>query len=287
MNGLRVLAATVLAKTARWVGARLEQRDGRDTKIPYAAVDPSRKASSTDPSTWTTFNVARRAVEIGWFPLIGFVLGDGYVGIDLDKCRNPETGAIAEWATEIITLLDSYTEISVSGTGIHILCLGALPPGGRRKASIEMYDAARFFVLTGDVIRGTEIVDRTDRLAQLHGIVFGQAEPAGRFDLDDTRGTEGIGDDDVYGPLTDDQVLLRAAAASNGEKFLALWRGDLSAYSGDHSSADLALVAILMFWTRGDRAQADRLFRQSDLVRDKWTKRSDYRDRTFNKAVTP
>lgn len=84
--------------------------------------------------------------------------------------------------------------------------------------------------------------------------------------------------------LSDDDLLLKAASASNADKFLSLWRGELDAYGGDHSVADLALISILLYWSRGDREQADRLFRQSDLMRPKWERRSDYRERTFAKA---
>ena len=54
--------------------------------------------------------------------LLGFVLGDGFVGVDKDHCRNAETGAIEPWALAIVEQLDSYTEISVSGTGVHVIC---------------------------------------------------------------------------------------------------------------------------------------------------------------------
>lgn len=92
--------------------------------------------------------------------------------------------------------------------------------------------------------------------------------------------------DEQFERLTDDEVLLRAATAANGEKFLKLWRGDLSEHGNDHSVADLALVSILLYWTQGDQEQADRLFRQSNLVRPKWTDRVDYRRRTFEKAIS-
>lgn len=285
---LVLLATTVLAHVARWVGARIETRDGRETKVPYCAFDSQRKASSTDPSTWTTFNVARRAVDTELLPLVGFVLGDGFVGVDLDKCRNTETGAIEDWAQIVVEMLDAYTEASVSGTGVHVICRGALPPGRRRTGSIEMYDRDRFFVMTGDVIHSAPIADRTPALTKLHEVVFGSpvatTDPVD-YGAADIRGMENVTETDVFQPLTDDEVLIHAASAANGEKFLALWRGDLSAYGDDHSSADLALASILLSWTRGDRDQADRLFRQSNLVRSKWTDREDYRERTFNKAV--
>jgi primase-polymerase (primpol)-like protein len=80
----------------------------------------------------------------------------------------------------------------------------------------------------------------------------------------------------------DDRKLLhRAASAKNGYKFSHLWRGDTSNYGGDDSRADLALLSMLLFWTRGDESRSDALFRQSGLSRDKWTKRPDYRERCF------
>ncbi len=82
----------------------------------------------------------------------------------------------------------------------------------------------------------------------------------------------------------DDRDLLdKASAASNGASFDALWRGDLSGY-GSASEADLALCNHLAFWTGGDPARIDSLFRQSGLMRDKWD-REDYRDRTIAKAL--
>ena len=131
------------------------------------------------------------------------------------------------------------------------------------------------------------VADRTPQLADLHKRIFGPAittDDLG-FNPDDRRGKEGITDDDVFRSLTDDEVLLHAATAKNGEKFLKLWRGDMSDYANDHSVADLALCSILVFWTRGHREQADRLFRQSDLMREKWN-RVDYRERTFDKALS-
>ena len=78
------------------------------------------------------------AVERGDYDGIGFEFGNGYVGIDLDHCRDAETGEVQEWALEIIDHLDSYTEASPSETGVHIICKGALPEGRRRIGPVEM-----------------------------------------------------------------------------------------------------------------------------------------------------
>jgi primase-polymerase (primpol)-like protein len=126
-------------------------------KIP---LDPhtGRYASTTDSLTWGTFEEAvRRAEEHGLG--IGFVFssGDPFVGVDLDKCRNAETGEVEQWAQEIIEELDSYTEVSVSGTGVHIIAKGKPPASISKTLSefggkIEMYSQERFFTVTGNVM---------------------------------------------------------------------------------------------------------------------------------------
>jgi primase-polymerase (primpol)-like protein len=82
-----------------------------------------------------------------------FSSGDPYTGIDLDDCRNLETGAIAPWARRIIDRVqEGYIETSPSGTGVHIIVEGIVRDGGMRKGPIEMYSRERFFTITGEVL---------------------------------------------------------------------------------------------------------------------------------------
>ena len=103
LNLDRVPAA--IRESTRAVVWHYEERDGKLTKVPDVPSDPSRRASVTDPSTWDSFSVARDAVEDGKADGAGFVLGDGWVGVDLDKCRDPETGIIEPSALAIIEKL--------------------------------------------------------------------------------------------------------------------------------------------------------------------------------------
>jgi putative DNA primase/helicase len=138
----------------QWVCWRFEERDGKPTKVP---VNPrtGQRASVNDPATWAPFAQAWGSPHNTG--TVGFVFtgADPYCGIDLDGCRDPETGTIKPWAQAIIDRFGSYTEISQSGRGIHILVRGKLPGPGRRKrlpevgGEIEMYDQGRYFVLTG------------------------------------------------------------------------------------------------------------------------------------------
>ena len=102
------------------------------------------------------------------------MLGDGLVGVDLDECRDSENGTIDPNARTIITKLDSYTELSPSRKGVHILLHGALPRGRRRKGTVEMYEHARYFTVTGAHLPTipTTIEDRTAALATVHAELF-------------------------------------------------------------------------------------------------------------------
>ena len=100
---------------------------------PLAARTGS-PASTADSSTWGTFE---RVADFRGADGIGFVFteDDPYVGIDLDDCRDPDTGELTDLANSIVEQLDSYTEISPSGTGIHIIVRGVLPawPSAQRR----------------------------------------------------------------------------------------------------------------------------------------------------------
>ena len=132
------------------------------SKVPMQATC-NRPASSTDPDTWASFEDAVWAVEHGYYDYIGFVFNDnGIVGIDLDDAVSilefsSLNGTIpvryaSDMATNILSLCDTYTEISKSGTGLHILLKGDIPFNGKNNLNgVEMYKTARFFIMTGDM----------------------------------------------------------------------------------------------------------------------------------------
>ena len=220
-------------------------------------------------------------------PGIGFMFhpDDPYAGVDLDGCRDPETGEVEGWARKVVEALDSYTEISPSGTGLKVFVRGELPSGRRRKGKIEMYGRGRFFTTTGHRLRGVPagVCERQDELIALHRSIFGELVTP------PSVGSRRSSHECRAQCVCDDELIERAIQAANGEKFASLWAGDTSAYrNGDNegcSEADLALCSLLAFWCGPDEERIDRLFRQSGLYRPKWDKRHYGDGRTYGQGT--
>ena len=268
----------------RWVIWNYESRNGKQTKVPHRADAPSRRASVTDPSTFSTFASAHAVVEDGHADGIGFVLGDGFAGVDIDGCRNPKTGEITDVALNLISKLNSHTEVSPSGTGVKVFVRGALPKGGRRKANLEMYDDGRFFTVTGEHVAGTPttVEERTTALEALHQRTFPDPSNPAPGNKDNHPSTPR--------PLDDEDLIQRAINARNGVKFRSLWNGHWQGDYDSQSEADLALCNHVAFWTDRAPDRMDRLFRRSGLMRAKWDERhyaggKSYGDETIRKAV--
>ncbi|WP_257300554.1 hypothetical protein [Haloarchaeobius sp. FL176] len=286
----------VIREREQWVCWREEKREGKPTKIPVMP-GTGRFASSTDPETWGEFEQALEYAETEYADGVGFVFTDDdpIVGVDLDDCRDPETGEANDAARDIIDRLDSYTEVSPSGTGFHVLIRGELPDGRNRRGSVELYDTARFFTVTGDHVADTpsRIARRQDALTAVHREYVQDTETntdsdSGHRDAADERSatTRPV---DVESDLEDEELLEKARNASNGSKFDRLWNGSTAGYDSQ-SEADMALSCLLAFWTGGDQTQADRLFRRSGLLREKWDEvhyadGSTYGEKTIERAV--
>ena len=257
----------------QWVCYRIEERHGKPTKIPYRTDRAGRgNAKSNDPSTWHTFDevVEAAAKPINKFDGIGFVLSesDPYVFIDLDHVV--ADGEIEPWAREAIERVDSYTEYSQSGTGIHIIAR-AKKPGPRcrthSRPQFEIYDDVRLVVFTGRLWDKSpaQINDAQQAVNEMYFGVFGE-NPRNVPQKETTRNARPIGKSDPV-------IIEEALSATNGEKFRRLWNGNTGEYNGDASAADMALCCLLAYRTEKDPTRMDRLFRESGLMRDKWDER--------------
>ena len=130
---------------------RYEVRDVKETKVPYDALT-GRRDSSTDSRTWRSFEEAVAALEIGGYDGLGFVLstGDPFCAVDLDACRDPQTGKVEAWAEDLIAASGGYVEVSPSGGGVHIIVKGKAP--NRKRGNVECYSAERFITMSGEVL---------------------------------------------------------------------------------------------------------------------------------------
>jgi putative DNA primase/helicase len=264
----------------QWVAWRIEQTaDGKPTKVPYVATN-GKHADSTDPATWAEFAIAARAYKAAGHRGLGFVVTlDGpYCGVDLDHCRDPETGEIAAWAMAIIKRFDSYTEITPSKTGLRIWIKarksGAKCAKPMGDGKVEIYDHARFFTVTGEHLEGTPTTIE-DRQAE-YDALYAELWPEPAADNRSARPSSSR--------LTAYEILELARDDKNAAKWDRLMRGDLSDYNGDDSRADGGLCALAAFYT-DDPGVIDQIVRMSGLWRDKWTERPDYRERTISGAL--
>jgi len=172
-----------LRKHRQWVNWKSIERGGKLTKVPFQPNGTP--AKSSDPSTWCDYD---ELASVG-FDGIGFVFhqDDPYVGIDLDGCRDPQTGKLDAWAREIVVRLNSYAEVSPSGTGVKVFGVSdsvwkhankvELPGAGYggKRPGIEVYDCGRYFATTGKHLKGLgtleSVEDGLQWLAETHGMI--------------------------------------------------------------------------------------------------------------------
>lgn len=268
-----------LTERKQWVLWKLENvqdKNGKQTttKVPYQIC--GNKAGSTNPATWTSYNVALQSSE--GYSGLGYVLTDAdpYTVIDLDDCIID--GKMTDEAKLLVDTFDSYTEYSQSGNGLHIF-IAAKKPGKRSKnpeKNIELYDSNRFMVMTGNHLEGTpkDINARQGILDYVYDMYF-QAE--------ETKPVEVKTDMQLSPQLSDEEVLKIAFKAKNGEVIRMLHSGNFEKYSSQ-SEADQALCNYIAFYTQ-DYEQIDRIFTNSGLYREKWD-REDYKSETIQKAVS-
>lgn len=236
-------------------------------KKPPLQIDGT-AASVTDLATSTSFDNVRDAYNHEPFDGIGVYIAGVYVGIDIDHCIDP-SGALVPWAAEIVQRFGgTYSERSPSGTGIRIFAKGQVPRSGKGgpEHRLEVYAAGspRYLTVTGHCLgAATKVTERQDALDWLYvrHMTPQPAVPTAQPGSIPVRRLVAANDARI-----DDQILDCMFAAVNGSKARRLFDGNAGE---DHSAADMALVCLLAFHTK-DRAQLDRLFRRSGLMRPKW-----------------
>ncbi|WP_067925448.1 phage NrS-1 polymerase family protein [Alicyclobacillus shizuokensis] len=267
-----------LKERKQWVLWKYELVPGEDKprKVLYDART-RKKASVDDPNTWTAYGNAATELKLKSkeYDGIGYVFSDDdpYTGVDLDHCT--QNGKLTDDAMAIVERLNSYTELSPSGEGVHIFVRAQLPGTRHRRGNIEMYDSKRFFTVTGKHMEGTPttIEERQEEINAVY-----------REFLDSGEKKESASVEPKSPPMDDDTILRLAYGAKNGFKFADLFEGRWEEYYKSQSEADQALCNMFAFFSQ-DPEQIDRLFRRSGLYREHKWERDDYRERTIQKAI--
>ncbi len=246
-----------LQKRDQWILWSTETRDGDPTKAPKQPGGAY--ASSTDSDTWMPFSDARDAYASGDFDGIGFVFDEEgpFVGVDLDGCVDGTDLTGGAW--DVVKRLDSYTEGSPSGTGLHIICRGFLPDFGNRSSEVpglkelELYDQARYFTFTGRHLDGTPetVENRAQEVYDLCEEVFGK----------DTSSQNGTPE-----PLDVPGQELVAQRREHDSKLDRLMAGDTGGYKS-HSEAQQALANKLAYYLQSNEREMMEVFKDSDMCR--------------------
>lgn len=247
----------------------------REGKVPYQINGTL--ADVTNPATWTTFDQAVSALANSLNKGIGFVFtqSDPYSFIDLDNAEGDQ--AILATHLKIAKEFDSYSEVSPSGMGLHIIVRGKVQ-AGRRRSKVEIYSSARYATMTGNIHNRATINDYQSQLIQLWEQMGSGPVAQSLYKGDDKE------------QYTDEEIIRKATEAVNGDKFVKLLRGDWQDLYGSQSEADFAFIDIIAFYTQ-NRNQITRIFRASPLGFREKAKRTDYVSgmisRSFDRMLPP
>jgi len=283
---------SALVAEPRWLCWRYKtQSDGKVTKVPYRArargLPRKPDGSSTNPASWCDYQTAVAAVAANpKLDGLGFALGDGFVGVDLDHCIDSETGEVAEWAQAIVGLLDSYTEVSPSGQGLHVIVRGSVTEDRRKRVgmpgggALEVYAHGRYFTVSGRRFGAREAVE--ERSAALATLVAWHLALPSKAPKEPQESSAPRVDTHTDFPRQRHGALLE-----HDERYKATWeheRPDLSDQS--LSTYDLALcsLAAQYGWTADELAALIRTHRAEHGETEK-ARRVDYVQGTVAKAL--
>lgn len=271
-----------LKQLNNWCVWKFEKRNGKRTKIPFNA-ETGEFAKSNDKSTWSSYETAVNAEGVDG---IGFFFEPPYLGIDIDDIdddlhRFKQGDKLDNIVSEFNEAFKSYTEVSPSGNGLHIIVKGKIPGSRRRKGNIEMYDSGRFFTMTGKTIG--KYKDVTEVSEQVFKTIYEKYLPDNTVKYPTTNNYQ----QNIHN-LSEIDVINEIYKSKQAKLFDDLMKGNYEPYYTSHSEADMALANILAFWCARDYSQMDSIFRQSNLYRDKWDekrKNSTYGEQTLFKAI--
>ena len=293
---IRDLLPDEIISSRRWVCYKIVDRNGHKSKPPVSPVE-GEKIGCNNPESWATFDEAAAYCVSHHLAGVGIMLNDdGVCAIDIDDCIDDE-GNMTLYASRIIERFDSYAEISISGKGVHILCmcdpgmkincnLRNLPNGNK----LEMASYNKYITISGNCIHAMDDVwDCTEDFITLyrHQVALNEAGKSTSKSVQ--KRTVEINKkvavaNSIYLTEEDLQVLdMISRSRDEKAKKLLYEQSDINA-----SEADYRLCLRLLYWCHQNEDQVDRIFRNSVRMRDKWDQAysdgTTYGQRTIKKA---
>jgi len=273
-----------LKREKRWCLYKIIVRDGKNTKMPI--MPNGKPAKSNDRKTWHSFDDCLNALCKNHSLGLGFFLGDGYIGIDIDKVSDEIMEYSMDFNAASMTAnflrgISTYAEISPSKKGLHFIGKGKVPGERKRYKNLEIYDRDRFFTITGNILKDKdrrEIVNINQELLPLYQkymprIDFGESKVS-RINLSPSSLAykNRFSQNDILNILFN-----RVYFNYSGEDLRQIYSGNYQNYFNSQSEADFFMLGRLLYYTV-DVEKSISLMERSGLKRNKWYKRRGSKD---------
>lgn len=290
-----------LKKEKRWCVYKIIQRDGKNTKLPL--MPSAKPAKSNDKATWYSYEDCIAALNRNIGEGLGFFLGDGYIGIDIDKVSDDIMAYSLDYDASSMTAdflrgISTYAELSPSKTGLHFIGKGKVPGERKRHKNLEIYDEGRFFTVTGNVIKDKDrsrIKPIEQELLSLYQkympAVDNQSEDKEKRKEKEKKSIKENPFVQRYRQSSNDVLELlfeKGYFSYTGEDLRRIYYGNYESYFNSRSEADFFMLQRLLYYT-GNVEMAISLMENSGLKREKWYKRrgnTDYIHYIANKAIS-
>ena len=277
-----------LKQEKRWCLYKMIQRNGKNTKLPL--MPNGKPAKSNDKTTWNSYEDCIAALNRNIGDGLGFMLGDGYIGIDIDKVSDEvfeymQNKNANSMTANFLREISTYAEISPSKTGLHFIGKGKVPGERKRYKNLEIYDKDRFFTVTGNVIKDRDrnkVINIDSELNPLYEKYMPKINVINSENKRNPTVTSYNGEQDVLEKLFD-----RGYFSYTGEDLRRIYYGNYESYFNSRSEADFFMLQRLLYYT-ADVEQAISFMENSGLKREKWYKKragTDYIHYIGNKAI--
>ena len=278
-----------LKQEKRWCLYKMIQRNGKNTKLPL--MPNGKPAKSNDKTTWNSYEDCIAALNRNIGDGLGFMLGDGYIGIDIDKVSDEvfeymQNKNANSMTANFLREISTYAEISPSKTGLHFIGKGKVPGERKRYKNLEIYDKDRFFTVTGNVIKDrnrNKVINIDSELKPLYEKYMPKINVINSENKRNQITTFLKDDQDIVEKLFD-----RGYFSYTGEDLRRIYYGNYESYFNSQSEADFFMLQRLLYYT-ADVEQAISLMENSGLKREKWYKRrgnTDYIHYIADKAIS-